>query len=665
MADVIARLKIDSNEYDSKIKRATQGLLQMEQECRKMGGTLAILDKDQLEFVKGLGQMETVSRSARGRIGELTSAFTDLSVQYKNLTNEEKKGDYGKALSASLEQLKGRINEAKGQLSEVGKELGNAKTESVDFSGGLEMLAGKLGISTTALTTWGAALAAVTVALKVGKDAFLSSETNVDEWGRTVAGAEATYDSFLQSLNTGDFSGFIQRIDEVIARARDAYNAMDELNTRMTILNPERSRIQSRMTELKATIRREGAGSEAGKKAQEELKALEPELKQAYKTEAKLNMNAFKTEVNKKLQEAGITLDKKSYEMLIRSFSEDKIYQGLRSGASGRAAHYEGGENGAGSLRWVADTRNTNQKLLDLFTDDWRKQYSTYLSASYGARGAAASAMLGNARYLRSGGGGGGTGAGGGGAANLWSMIPLADVGMVSTGRSLKDVKKDLAGAQADYENAGDAIGRAAAEAMVKKFQAEMEGMKNEGKGPFADAYSYDFEKDKEKTDEKKKEGKKESASLTKEIGNMASGIQSMVGGLESLGVELPEGLENLMGGLMSIVQILSSIGTIVSAIQTLKTAEIFKFWQNGGVVHAAGGFVVPGMYGYDAVPSMLQSGEVVLNRAQQGNLLAQMDGPRGGVVESQPYVRGEDIYLGFRNYLRRTGKGDLVTTRG
>ena len=77
MADVITRLKVESTEYDSKIKRASQGLLQMEQACRKVGGTLAILEKDELEFVKGLGKMETVSKDARGQLKELTKAYHD------------------------------------------------------------------------------------------------------------------------------------------------------------------------------------------------------------------------------------------------------------------------------------------------------------------------------------------------------------------------------------------------------------------------------------------------------------------------------------------------------------------------------------------------------------------------------------------------------------
>ena len=127
MADVITRLRVESSEYDSKIKRASQSLLHLEQACRKVGGTLAVVEKDELEFVRSLGKMETVSRDARGQIGELTKAFTDLSMMYKRLTDEEKKGDFGKALSGSLDQLKTRIQETKKDLADINQELSGSK----------------------------------------------------------------------------------------------------------------------------------------------------------------------------------------------------------------------------------------------------------------------------------------------------------------------------------------------------------------------------------------------------------------------------------------------------------------------------------------------------------------------------------------------------------
>ena len=174
MADVITRLKLESGEYDSKIKRAVTGLQQMESECRKVGGTLAVLEKDQLDYVKSLGQMQTVANNTRGKLNELTQAYTELSVQYKRLTDEEKKGDFGKALSSSLDQLKTRINDTKAQLNDVNIELGNTKQAEQGTASGIESLTSALGINLKSLAGWGAALTAGKVALDVVKDAFFA-----------------------------------------------------------------------------------------------------------------------------------------------------------------------------------------------------------------------------------------------------------------------------------------------------------------------------------------------------------------------------------------------------------------------------------------------------------------------------------------------------------
>ena len=148
MADVITRLKIESGEYDSKIKRAVSGLQQMEQECRRVNGTLATLEKDQKQYVQSLGQMETVSRTVRGKIGELSNAFVELRAQYNRLTEDEKKGDYGKALSSSLEQLKTRIKDAKTELNGIQGELNGSKFGQ--FGGVIDTIGHKLGLTANA-----------------------------------------------------------------------------------------------------------------------------------------------------------------------------------------------------------------------------------------------------------------------------------------------------------------------------------------------------------------------------------------------------------------------------------------------------------------------------------------------------------------------------------
>lgn len=231
MAESVVKLRLDSNEYDSKIKRAAQNVLEFGQNCQKAGQSVAKADKETLDYVQAIGKMETVSKTAKGKINEMTSAFTELSVQYKQLTDEEKKSPYGQALSQSLDQLKGRINESKAQLSEINSELGNTSAKGEETGSVLNELAGKFGLNITQAGAFGMALGAATTAAKVAKDAFFSNEQQLDEWGRVVVSSESVYRGFLDALNTGDISGFLGRISSIVSAARDAYDALDELAT--------------------------------------------------------------------------------------------------------------------------------------------------------------------------------------------------------------------------------------------------------------------------------------------------------------------------------------------------------------------------------------------------------------------------------------------------
>lgn len=408
--DIISRLRLDSGEFDAKIKRAGQELLAYSEHCKKMGLEMGYANKDAKDFAKALGDMNTVSQAARGKLNELTEAFVNLKAMYNNMTDAEKQNPFGKELAASIDKLKNRIDEAKQNLNSVNAELGNTKQAEQGATSGIEGLTSALGINVKSLVGWGAALTAGKVALDVAKDAFMSSETNVDDWGRTVRSAEGIYQSFVQSLNTGDFTGFLNNIGRVTQAAQEAYNALDELGTRMTIINPERARLQARQQELRADIRRNGADSEVGRAALAELKKIEPLLSKSFKTESQMNYTAFEKLVRERLAEGGINLNQRSFEQFMKTFSSDAAFQNLRRNARGSSELRETSE--IGKFRTV-DTRNIEQKLLDLFTDEWRQANSGYLTASFSAQGAAASNALGNARYMRAGSGGGKGGKGG------------------------------------------------------------------------------------------------------------------------------------------------------------------------------------------------------------------------------------------------------------
>ena len=227
MAENILRLKVDSQEYDNKLKRAAEGLQRYTEGCRKAGGTLEFVEKETLEYVRALGQMGTSATTTRGKLAEMTKAFTEFSHEYNQLSAEEKKGEFGKALNASLGELRGRIQDSKKELDDINKSIngGGGLTDALDS------LAGKFGLNISQLTKFGSVAGVATTALKVAKDAFFQSESNIDEWGRTLKGAEGAYDVFLQTLNNGNWSGFFDNLTKAINGGRDLYDIFDRLGS--------------------------------------------------------------------------------------------------------------------------------------------------------------------------------------------------------------------------------------------------------------------------------------------------------------------------------------------------------------------------------------------------------------------------------------------------
>ena len=174
------------------------------------------------------------------------------------------------------------------------------------------------------------------------------------------------------------------------------------------------------------------------------------------------------------------------------------------------------------------------------------------------------------------------------------------------------------------------------------------------------------------------KETKKISDGMNKVVGEsskMVGGISNIVNGISSMGVEIPRDIQGVLGGIQGVISILSGIAAIVSVIEALTSAQtaisavkatpvIGWALAGGGIVHAASGYSVPGNhYSGDMVPAMLNSGELVLNKAQQGNLASQLQNNNaGGYTPS--HVSGEQIWIALNAYTKRTGKGELITWR-
>ena len=702
MSDIITRFKLETTQYDSQLRNASKELSEFTKVATQAKDNFDQFTQKNVEAARSLGSMQTSSRNTKDQVKELVAAFNDAAKSYNQLTDEQKSSDFGKAMSSSLQQLQGRIKDAKQEMDGATSSLeGNTQAQQKDSSA-LEALTSKLGINIKSLAGWGAALGAGKVALQVLGDSFMSNETNVDDWGRTMQASESLYNGFVLALNNGDFGGFVNGINTIVSAAKDAYNALDELGTRMTIINPERAKLQARQTELRATIREKGANSAEGKAAQQELKQMQGQLTTSFNKESQLNYNAFQALVKQRLAEGGITLNKKSFDLLMKSFSDDNTYQSLRRGAKGalttKFVNYN--NNGTSTIAsagqyQTVDTRNTNQKLMDLFTDEWRQKNSGYLTAAFSAQGSAASNALANVRYTRettTGGGKGGSRSGTGTTKQnetelqqnqkkinelQQQYVDLASKGLAVDDERLAKLREKIDQLNTRNEQLKFYAENAQGRLLPRNLPTTTEGISKLQGGGVVDmrkTLQTDFKIDEKSLQkfskaierqgkEQQKEGSKEKKALSEGLGELAGGLGQFDQGFKQLGIDLGDGFSSVVSGISGVVSILTAISTILSAIEAISAVDAIIPFKNGGIVpHAANGYYIPGNnYSGDVTPIMANAGELVLNKAAQGNLASQLQ--NGGIqnIRLEARVNAEQILLVSNNRGRRTGKGEIV----
>ena len=133
----ILKLQVDDKQYEASLKNAQQGLTALQAALRNSGKSFADVDKQTEQYVRELGKMEATAKTTRGSIGEMSSAFVELSRIEKQLTDQERQSPVGKALTESLAQLKQRTIDAKNELQGLENQIKNVGEVKLPDTSGL------------------------------------------------------------------------------------------------------------------------------------------------------------------------------------------------------------------------------------------------------------------------------------------------------------------------------------------------------------------------------------------------------------------------------------------------------------------------------------------------------------------------------------------------
>lgn len=720
MADSIVRLRIDSQEYDAKLKKAGDALNRYFETVRRGGGTLEYLDEGVLDAVKAIGSMTTSASSARGKVGELTKAFTDLHVQYQQFTDAEKASPIGKEMAQSLDQLKTRIEETKGQLSQANAEIGNTGVESEKTGSLIDSLTNRFGLNIKQLTGWGAAMAAGTTALKVAKDAFMANESAVDEWGRIVDSSKSLYEGFLNALNNGDISGYLSRIDQIVQAARAAYDELDRLGTMKTIqatqISPQMTE-NERMRQMIQTRRyiapldgRRAAMANGALLSEAQIRSLEQKLQNGMQKVVDLLGNEVKQagraiDAVYRRQGAEIGMSVKEFRKGTSSMAEfEKRLRGAEmynrwqqqnsyvDQSTGRVVTPRGNPyaayRGWDVFRVDGDRFKELVKLI--------QQRDQQAVQAYGLQ-TQAFRTINRAEGItaRIGGTSGGGGRGGRTTTTTPKVEEVLPVGSVAAlNKELQDLRKqqELATDTTAWKDYQTKIDELTSKVKILKGQIADPNKIQKGVGASVLGIAIGQEQLNDVESQLKallpEGGIKIPAKLEINTGNtqqqskeMAKDWQQAASAIQSVGSAMQQIEDPAVKVAGTVAQAVATIA-LAYAEASAMAAKTTGPW--GWIAFAATGLATmlttissiksatKGFSEGGIVRGLSKSGdnniigvndsELILNRAQQGIIASQLSSERDSGVYRPSYISGEQIYLALNRYTRRTGRGEIVT---
>lgn len=150
MADVITRFKLETTQFDSKLRDAAKNIRAISNDAKATGNSFDMFSKESVDAARALGSVASGANNTKNKVRDLVGAYNDAAKAYNELSEAQQQHDFGKSLAASLETLKSRITEAKQELYGLGDAMGKSDGGgflsgiSSKMSGALQVFGGNL-----------------------------------------------------------------------------------------------------------------------------------------------------------------------------------------------------------------------------------------------------------------------------------------------------------------------------------------------------------------------------------------------------------------------------------------------------------------------------------------------------------------------------------------
>ena len=698
-ADVITRFKLETTQFDSKLRDAAKSLQEIAHQAELGGKDFNNFSKKAIDAARSLGTIKSGANNTKDKLKDLVGSFNDAAKAYNSLSETAKKGEFGQALSASLQKLQQDIKQTKEELYSLNN---SSNGKGGDLGGSMTMASFKGNVYAYAAEKGAEALNMlkdkITDVLKESMKMSMEAEgiriayerlgrpDLMDKLKEATHGTVTELELMKQAVKFNDFRlslddmgamlAFAQQkakdtgqsidfmVDSIVTGlGRQSKQILDNLGISAAEIG-EKMKTSGDMTKAVAEIIREqmaksgdyietsmDRAAKAAVAVRDEMLTLGDQMRETFGTGSIEELSS--------MLELRLIKDLESLVDTVGDLSTGFGILGTDAGKSLKAIADVAYVVVREILMWETGLFEIVRLISAISGDSDKKVGSIAKNIQSVATGYANA--YGNANVLpefvvtgKKGGGrsGGGSKSGTDRIAFDPNKAALAVVKAdeTATGSSLwQSLTQNVSYLNDEISESGDSFKNLTK--WTDKFDPTKTGKKN---NPFL---HYD-------------DDGKATVKLNEIMGGISSGIGQMVSGIEALGVEIPEGIKKALNAMQGISSILTGIATTVLAIEAITGADAIIPFARGGMIKAFSGTLVGTTYSGDQLRGIDQSGqlyglnagEVVLNRAQVGNLASQLNGSGLQNLHLEAVVEGEQIHLVQNRFLRRSGRGELVT---
>ena len=329
--------------------------------------------------VNALTKVTDGTRTAQQQEKILTQNIKELKIQFANLSEEAKTGDFGKSISNSIKTANSQLAQLRTQMQQASDATKNFGKENSTASEASNGLSNALSLNLLRLGKIGVVLMAAKQAFGPLISAMEENETAADNLAEAWSAAESAFTAFKISLTTADFSNLLRNLDEIIKTGREAARSLDTLETNNGIRNNMLADLRAKDAKDKLIIRDKKSTPQQKKAAQNRIESRKPKLADAAKEQAKENLDHVYDLIEKRLAEGTITektVGRKNFAQI-----KEKVYKSFLEKQKLGTISYKYDQS-VDPMLGINQTLTKTVDLDDLFGDKARNKINPFIQAA-------------------------------------------------------------------------------------------------------------------------------------------------------------------------------------------------------------------------------------------------------------------------------------------